>query len=615
MRGGAAADAPGWSPPRATRRPTTSRCSPPRSRSTAWPPSASPGQHGENLAEDAITVSVRTEKDGTWSAWQTMPYHDEHGPDAGSDESRPHPAGHRPGVRRPRRRRADQGRHRVRRRPRRHAARAGRPGRPDRRRRSRSRPSTPAPWTCPPPTPPPPPRRPTRPTATRRRADHRDRPGVTDPAETGNGDATGTTDPTRRDHRPAHRRGRLAGGRRGHRQADDLLAGPVGRRRADARQVLAALRRGARRASCTTRSTRTTTPPPRCPRSSAASTPTTPSPAAGPTSATTSWSTASAGSGRAGTAAWTVPSSVRTRSATTTTRSRCPRSATTRPRSRRPRCSTPTAGCSPGSSACTASAPASTKQWVTKKYLPAINGHRDVGQTACPGKYLYAQIPQDPHARGGLPEVLRQPEPLREPHRYGAPGRRRCATRPPSRATCCAPAGTSGYAAGTVAASGPLRRRPASPPSATSPVTARADVLARTRTTRAPRSTRATAPGTTAPRPRRPRGSPSCDLLTGVGDWNGDGQNDVVGRNAHHQAALRLLRRRHRRLRCDAPAALLRLGRLPARSSGAGDLEQRRPPRPDRPRLRRTGCGWSPGTGSRLGARHACSPRTGPAST
>ena len=35
----------------------------------------------------------------------------------------------------------------------------------------------------------------------------------------------------------------------------------------------------------------------------------------------------------------------------------------------------------------------STRQWVTKRYLPAIEGHRDVGQTACPGRYLYARIP------------------------------------------------------------------------------------------------------------------------------------------------------------------------------------------------------------------------------
>ncbi|HET6627734.1 MAG TPA: FG-GAP-like repeat-containing protein [Nocardioidaceae bacterium] len=35
----------------------------------------------------------------------------------------------------------------------------------------------------------------------------------------------------------------------------------------------------------------------------------------------------------------------------------------------------------------------STRQWVGKKYFRAINGHRDAGQTACPGKYLYARLP------------------------------------------------------------------------------------------------------------------------------------------------------------------------------------------------------------------------------
>ncbi len=36
----------------------------------------------------------------------------------------------------------------------------------------------------------------------------------------------------------------------------------------------------------------------------------------------------------------------------------------------------------------------STKQWVGTKYFQAINGHRDAGQTACPGRYLYARIPE-----------------------------------------------------------------------------------------------------------------------------------------------------------------------------------------------------------------------------
>ena len=35
----------------------------------------------------------------------------------------------------------------------------------------------------------------------------------------------------------------------------------------------------------------------------------------------------------------------------------------------------------------------STKQWVGSKYFQAINGHRDAGQTACPGRHLYAQVP------------------------------------------------------------------------------------------------------------------------------------------------------------------------------------------------------------------------------
>ncbi len=37
---------------------------------------------------------------------------------------------------------------------------------------------------------------------------------------------------------------------------------------------------------------------------------------------------------------------------------------------------------------------ASSKQWVAKRYFPGINGHRDAGSTACPGRYLYAQLGQ-----------------------------------------------------------------------------------------------------------------------------------------------------------------------------------------------------------------------------
>ncbi len=36
----------------------------------------------------------------------------------------------------------------------------------------------------------------------------------------------------------------------------------------------------------------------------------------------------------------------------------------------------------------------SPKQYVTSKYFRAINGHRDAASTACPGKYLYAKLPE-----------------------------------------------------------------------------------------------------------------------------------------------------------------------------------------------------------------------------
>jgi hypothetical protein len=35
-----------------------------------------------------------------------------------------------------------------------------------------------------------------------------------------------------------------------------------------------------------------------------------------------------------------------------------------------------------------------THVWVGHRYLPAIDGHRDVYQTACPGRYLYAKLPE-----------------------------------------------------------------------------------------------------------------------------------------------------------------------------------------------------------------------------
>jgi hypothetical protein len=64
-----------------------------------------------------------------------------------------------------------------------------------------------------------------------------------------------------------------------------------------------------------------------------------------------------------------------------------------------------------------------THLWVKNRYLNAINGHRDVGQTACPGRYLYAKIPtiramaqkiQDA-AQKGAPVTPPKPKPTPTP--------------------------------------------------------------------------------------------------------------------------------------------------------------------------------------------------------
>ena len=52
---------------------------------------------------------------------------------------------------------------------------------------------------------------------------------------------------------------------------------------------------------------------------------------------------------------------------------------------------------------------------VKGRYLHAINGHRDVGQTACPGRYLYAKIPYIRTAGPAHPEQPRSRGPARQP--------------------------------------------------------------------------------------------------------------------------------------------------------------------------------------------------------
>jgi hypothetical protein len=53
-------------------------------------------KHGTDYSDDQIDVTVRTEKDGVWSHWMPAAYHDEHGPDGGSSEE--NARGQRPGT-------------------------------------------------------------------------------------------------------------------------------------------------------------------------------------------------------------------------------------------------------------------------------------------------------------------------------------------------------------------------------------------------------------------------------------------------------------------------------------------------------------------------------------
>ena len=52
----------------------------------------------ERLSEDQVQVDVRTRKAGRWSTWSALEYHDDHGPDASEPEGRRERAGTEPSV-------------------------------------------------------------------------------------------------------------------------------------------------------------------------------------------------------------------------------------------------------------------------------------------------------------------------------------------------------------------------------------------------------------------------------------------------------------------------------------------------------------------------------------
>ncbi|MGH3509721.1 MAG: FG-GAP-like repeat-containing protein [Nocardioidaceae bacterium] len=173
---------------------------------------------------------------------------------------------------------------------------------------------------------------------------------------------------------------------------------------------------------------------------------------------------------------------------------------------------------------------ASKHQWVGHRWLAAIDGHRDVGHTACPGRYLYAKLPrirvlaaadQHPFATRMLTGNLsgkRWPDLVVR----DATTKKVYVVRTGGQVAFAAPKPAAvGFRGMDLVAAGVDLTGDGVP-----------DLVARNRSTKRA----AVYPGDGAghfgaPVDRTSRFA-GLDQLTAVGDWNGDGNNDLVGRAA-----------------------------------------------------------------------------------
>jgi hypothetical protein len=213
-----------------------------------------------------------------------------------------------------------------------------------------------------------------------------------------------------------------------------------------------------------------------------------------------------------------------------------------------------------------------TRLWVKDRYLQAINGHRDAGQTACPGRYLYAKIPsvrvaaqaienaaQVPTDPAALP-ILAPPAGLPAPTQAPAAATAQPALRLPSRTSIAGSAwpdvvgklatgaiqivtteGIVGFAP-RVLSTGPWSRM--SRIVAVGDVTGdgRGDVLARKASTGVTRVYRGDGLGHLRTDGIAPtKAFRGYDQIIGAGDFDRDGRNDVIARQKK-TAALMLFR-------------------------------------------------------------------------
>ena len=202
-----------------------------------------------------------------------------------------------------------------------------------------------------------------------------------------------------------------------------------------------------------------------------------------------------------------------------------------------------------------------TRLWVKDRYLYAINGHRDVGKTACPGRYLYAKIPSIRVAAQAIQNGAQAPtDPAAMPV-LAAPAGVPAPTTPPAAATAQPalrfPVRTSltgsawpdlvgklpSGAISVISTEGILGFRPRavstgpwarmSRIAAVGDVTGdgRGDVLARKRSTGVARVYRGDGAGHVSSTGIAPtKAFKGYDLIIGAGDFDRDGRNDVIAR-------------------------------------------------------------------------------------
>ncbi|MGZ4456819.1 MAG: FG-GAP-like repeat-containing protein [Nocardioides sp.] len=173
----------------------------------------------------------------------------------------------------------------------------------------------------------------------------------------------------------------------------------------------------------------------------------------------------------------------------------------------------------------------SLKQWVGKRYLAAINGHRDTGEaTACPGRYLYAKLPTiralaaaDQHAwteRGRRTDLAGSSWPdliVRD--------------RTTRQAYVVQTGGQVGFAAARTLATGWSDKDLVAGVGDLNG-DGKADVMARDKTTKNTSVFPGDAAGHLGASIADSSRFTGLDMITGVGDLSGDGRNDIVGREA-----------------------------------------------------------------------------------